>query len=91
MSLETFKALLEREIAANEHKGPWEDWQPSADRALRELQIHQEKLRAALTNGGREAISEHCADLALIACKIHERFGAPALEPSTLQHAALAS
>jgi hypothetical protein len=70
-----FIAAMELELAKNHHKGSWYDYRPSEADAMKELQIHVNKLQRVLNIHARNLIKEHSADVANCAMKIQEIYG----------------
>lgn len=69
-----FIKRMDLELAANEHKGPWEQWHPDRFQAASELHHHTRKLIAAIYRERDWDIHECAADLANIAMKCFETF-----------------
>ncbi len=78
-----FVDRMEAELRANQCKGDWRRWNPSALQVLSELQHHEAKLMHALAIGDCECVREFAADIANIAMKIDERFGGPNTDSAT--------
>ena len=70
-----FIVAMNREIEANEHKGPWEDYVPSSCYVAPWLEEHVSKLILAVARKDRAKVREYAADVANIAMKIDETFG----------------
>lgn len=64
-----------RANAHKNHPGTFDDWTPTLEELLREMQLHNEKLARALSERRREKVAEHAADCALNAMKAHQLFG----------------
>ena len=79
-----FVGEMDKELIANESKGNWNEWKPSVESALSELDHHIAKLKEILNAPWhvtcRREVSEYSADVANIAMKIEEMFGWPSLE-----------
>lgn len=80
-----FTALMEMELRHNDHKRDWRLWRPSAIEALNELSHHQSKVIQAIADGKPGEVAEYTADIANIAMKIEECFGADQL-PAGMNH-----
>lgn len=70
-----FASMMQRELAANIHKGDWYAWHPTPSQAFSELDHHSQKLREAVIGNRCERIIEFSADVANICMKIAESFG----------------
>lgn len=70
-----FATLMQRELDANNKKGPWQEWTPSDYLILADLHNHVVKLGSAVRGAYPEQITEHGADVANLCMKIVELFG----------------
>ena len=73
-----FVARIQAEIVhpGNWRKnGGWPNWHPSRYEALNEIKWHVLKLAVALLSGDRNAVSEHCADIAGACMKCSDVYG----------------
>ena len=66
---------MEAEIIHNQHKGDWEDWEPSPMEILAGVSRHLDKLKFAIGKNNRAAVSEFAADIANFMLKTHELYG----------------
>lgn len=66
-----FAYLMEKELAANAHKGDWNKWKPTFSGALRELKHHVNKLENSKSTC---EMVEYSSDIANICMKIAEMF-----------------
>ena len=77
-----FVARMARELKANEHKGDWRSWKPRPLDILAELNWHLLKLAYALGEAAEigelnsQKIGEYAADVANLAMKVDEVYGA---------------
>lgn len=70
-----FIRKMDKELKANQHKGDWRKWKPSAIEGIKELNYHFAKLVYALAKCNRKSVSEHAADVACVCMKIDEVLG----------------
>lgn len=75
--IEEFGQKMYRELVANDpEKGDFLHWVPSPAQAVSELEHHFFKLVGGVNRGKKFEISEYAADLANIAMRIDQHFGA---------------
>lgn len=63
------------ELNENSYKGDWREWRPTAEGARGELEHHVKKLLEAVERRDRAKVSEHSADVAVIAMMIEATHG----------------
>ena len=72
---DSFVKQMEKELQENQIKGNWEDWKPTKQEWLWEIQYHMAKLQIAIQNNEKENIKEYSADVANLAEKSYTQFG----------------
>ena len=73
---EAFAYEMRTQLDANTPaKGNFNNWHPTLDHLMQEIEHHQAKLFRALREGNRAKISEYSADIANYAMKAHQDYG----------------
>lgn len=72
-----FVIAMAFELKANEHKGDFDNWQPSPEDLISEVRYHLEKLYLALVGGNKEQVNEYAADIGNYLLKAFQMYGKP--------------